>query len=290
MRVVSIDSPRGPLSAGPDSGLLFILGPCVIESRSLVREVAQELSAIRDRLGVQIVFKASYDKANRTSGKSFRGIGMEQGLAILDEVRNEWGFPILSDIHESEHVPVAAQVLDILQIPAFLCRQTDLLHAAGASGKTVHVKKGQFLAPEDMKNVVSKIAETGNNRILVCERGVSFGYHTLVVDFRSLPLLARTGYPVVFDATHSVQRPGGGGDRSSGDRIFVPSLARAAVSVGCQGVFMEVHPDPDRAPSDGPNMVPLRELEELLRSLLACFALRKSFPPDPAFGPVSGEG
>ncbi len=288
MRVVSVESPRGNLFAGPDSPPLFILGPCVIESRELVREVAQELSEIRDRLGIQIVFKASYDKANRTSGKSFRGIGMEQGLAILEEVRSEWGFPILSDIHEAEHVPAASRVLDILQIPAFLCRQTDLLHAAGESGKVVHVKKGQFLAPEDMKNVVSKIAETGNNRILVCERGVSFGYHTLVVDFRSLPLLSRTGYPVVFDATHSVQRPGGGGDRSSGDRIFVPSLARAAVSVGCQGVFMEVHPDPDRAPSDGPNMVPLRELEPLLRSLLACFELRKSFPPDPAFEPSTG--
>ncbi|MHB1285862.1 MAG: 3-deoxy-8-phosphooctulonate synthase [Leptospirales bacterium] len=283
MRVVSVESPRGTLFAGPDSPPLFILGPCVIESRELVREVAQELSSIRDRLGVQIVFKASYDKANRTSGKSFRGIGMEQGLAILEEVRSEWGFPVLSDIHEAEHVPVASRVLDILQIPAFLCRQTDLLQAAGESGKVVHVKKGQFLAPEDMKNVVSKIAETGNNRILVCERGVSFGYHTLVVDFRSLPLLSRTGYPVVFDATHSVQSPGGSGDRSSGDRIFVPSLARAAASVGCQGVFMEVHPDPDRAPSDGPNMVPLRELEPLLRSLLACFELRKSFPLDPAF-------
>ncbi|MHB8421493.1 MAG: 3-deoxy-8-phosphooctulonate synthase [Leptospirales bacterium] len=288
MRVVTIDSPRAPLLAGPGSAPLFILGPCVIESRSLIREVAQELSGIRDRLGLQIVFKSSYDKANRTSGKSFRGIGMEQGLSILAEVRQEWGFPILSDIHESEHVPEAAKILDILQIPAFLCRQTDLLHAAGHSGKTVHVKKGQFLAPEDMANVVSKISETGNHRILVCERGVSFGYHTLVVDFRSLPILSRTGYPVIFDATHSVQRPGGGGDRSSGDRIFVPSLARAAVLVGCQGVFMEVHPDPDRAPSDGPNMVPLRELEGLLRSLMACFELRKSLPPDPAFDSVSG--
>ncbi|MCL4460790.1 MAG: 3-deoxy-8-phosphooctulonate synthase [Nitrospirae bacterium] len=282
MRTLSLEGPRGPVNLGGDAPPFFILGPCVIESRSLVREVAAELASIRDRLGVPILFKSSYDKANRTSAKSFRGIGMDEGLSILSEVRAEWGFPVVSDVHDADQVSLASEVLDVLQIPAFLCRQTDLLVAAGESGKTVHVKKGQFLAPEDMRHVVDKIAATGNHRILVCERGVSFGYHTLVVDFRSLPVLASFGYPVVFDATHSVQSPGGAGGRSGGDRRFVWPLARAAATVGCQGIFMEVHPDPDHAPSDGPNMVPLGKLENLLKSLLACFSLRRSLPDDPA--------
>ena len=281
MRTLSLEGPRGPIALGENAPPFFILGPCVIESRALVREVASELASIRERLGVSILFKSSYDKANRTSVKSFRGIGMEEGLSILSEVRSEWGFPVVSDVHDVEQVSAASEVLDVLQIPAFLCRQTDLLVAAGESGKVVHVKKGQFLAPEDMRHVVDKIAATGNHRILVCERGVSFGYHALVVDFRSLPVLTSLGYPVVFDATHSVQSPGGAGGRSGGDRRFVWPLARAAAMVGCQGIFMEVHPDPDRAPSDGPNMVPLGKLESLLESLLACFSLKKSLPEDP---------
>ena len=286
MRTLSLDGPRGPVVLGEDARPFFILGPCVIESRSLIREVAAELASIRERLGVSILFKSSYDKANRTSAKSFRGIGMDEGLAILSEVRSEWGFPVISDVHDPDQISVAAGVLDVLQIPAFLCRQTDLLIAAGESGKAVHVKKGQFLAPEDMRHVVEKIASTGNHRILVCERGVSFGYHALVVDFRSLPVLSSFGYPVVFDATHSVQSPGGAGNRSGGDRRFVWPLARAAAIVGCQGIFMEVHPDPDKAPSDGPNMVPLGKLEGLLKDLLACFSLRKTFPGDP---PLTGD-
>jgi 2-dehydro-3-deoxyphosphooctonate aldolase (KDO 8-P synthase) len=289
LRTVRIPSPGGgDLSAGPDSSPLFILGPCVIESADHAHATAEILSGIRDRLGIQIIYKSSYDKANRTSGKSFRGVGMEEGLKILSDVRAKWGFPVLSDVHDAAQVPIASQVLDVLQIPAFLCRQTDLLTAAGESGKAVHVKKGQFLAPQDMAHVVAKIAETGNKRILVCERGVSFGYHTLVVDFRSLPVLARSGFPVIFDATHSVQQPGGGGDRSAGERAFVPSLARAAFAVGCQGVFMEVHPSPDTAPSDGPNMIPLRDLPALLESILAIDRLRRTFPADPAFS--AGEG
>lgn len=281
MRDVWVDGPKGPVTIGKDSPPVFILGPCVIESRNLVREVASELSRIRERLGVSIIFKSSFDKANRTSVGSFRGIGMSEGLSILADIRSEWGFPVISDIHESSQVQEASKVLDVLQIPAFLCRQTDLLVAAGESGKPVHVKKGQFLAPEDMKNVVDKIQSTGNHRILVCERGVSFGYHTLVVDFRSLPVLSSLGYPVVFDATHSVQSPGGAGNRSGGDRRYVWPLGRAAAMVGCQGIFMEVHPDPDNAPSDGPNMVPLDRLENLLVSLLACFSLKRSLPDDP---------
>jgi 2-dehydro-3-deoxyphosphooctonate aldolase (KDO 8-P synthase) len=286
VRTLSLDGPRGPLVLGEEDRPFFILGPCVIESRSLAREVAAELDAIRERLGVSILFKSSYDKANRTSAKSFRGIGMNEGLDILAEVRSEWGLPVVSDVHDADQVSEAASVLDVLQIPAFLCRQTDLLLAAGESGKTVHVKKGQFLAPEDMGHVVEKIASTGNRRILLCERGVSFGYHTLVVDFRSLPVLSSLGYPVVFDATHSVQSPGGAGNRSGGDRRFVWPLARAAAIVGCQGIFMEVHPDPDKAPSDGPNMVPLGKLESLLKEILACFTLRRTFPDDP---PVTGD-
>jgi 2-dehydro-3-deoxyphosphooctonate aldolase (KDO 8-P synthase) len=263
----------------------------VIESRAHAIDVAHRLSEIRNTLDIQVVFKASYDKANRTSHRSFRGIGRPEGLAILDEIRNRYGLPVLSDIHESAEVLEAASVLDILQIPAFLSRQTDLLIAAGRSGKPVHLKKGQFLAPEDMGPAATKIAETGNSRILLCERGTTFGYHNLVVDFRSLAIMSRFGYPVIFDGTHSVQSPGGAGDRSGGDRIFVPLLIRAALAAGCNGLFMETHPDPDRAPSDGPNMIPLSELPDLISEALSIHALVTTFPHDRAYSDseLSGE-
>lgn len=263
---------------------LFILGPCVIESRDHAMEVAHCIADIRDRMGLSVIFKASYDKANRTSGRSFRGIGREPGLAILGEIRSRFSLPVLSDIHESAEVPEAATVLDVLQIPAFLCRQTDLLIAAGRSGKPVHLKKGQFLAPEDLAPAAMKIAETGNTKILLCERGTTFGYHNLVVDFRALAVMARTGYPVIFDGTHSVQSPGGSGDRSGGDRGFVPLLVRAAMAAGCNGVFLETHPDPDRAPSDGPNMIPLSALPELLSQARTLHQLGSAAQQtDPAF-------
>lgn len=267
----------------------FILGPCVIESRSHALEVAHRISEIRDQLSLSVVFKASYDKANRTSRQSFRGIGRTEGLAILEEIRRRYELPVLSDIHESVEVPDAEQVLDILQIPAFLCRQTDLLEAAGRTGKPVHLKKGQFLAPEDMGPAAAKIAGTGNERILLCERGSTFGYHNLVVDFRALAIMARFGYPVIFDGTHSVQSPGGGGDRSGGDRIFVPLLARAAMAAGCDGLFLETHPDPDHAPSDGPNMIPLSSLPDLLTEVLSIHQLRTGLSGDPAFSPKTGD-
>ncbi len=280
MKTVLIRTPSGPITVGPDSAPLFILGPCVIESRDHALEVAGALSEIRNRLGLPFVFKASYDKANRSSGKSFRGVGMEEGLSILEAVRSRYAFPVISDVHDPSQVAEASSVLDILQIPAFLSRQTDLLVAAAQSGRVVHVKKGQFMAPDDMANVVRKMEEAGSEQFLLCERGVSFGYHTLVVDFRSLPIMSSMGYPVIFDATHAVQSPGGGGDRSGGDRRFVPALARAAFSVGCQGIFMEVHPDPDHAPSDGPNMIPLSRLEQLLKDLLPFHEARKKLAPD----------
>ena len=255
----------------------LIAGPCVIENRDLVLQVAEQVKTITDRLGIRYVFKASFDKANRSSGKSFRGPGPDEGLKILQEVGQSFGVPVLTDIHESHQAAAAAQAVDVLQIPAFLCRQSDLLEAAAqavaGSNKVVNVKKGQFLAPWDMAQVVSKMAEFGlepaSGRLWLTERGTSFGYNTLVVDMRSFPQLQALGCPVIFDATHAVQQPGGRGTSTGGQREFVAPLARAAVAVGVNGLFMETHPDPDNALSDGPNMVPLHRLEALLRQLLA---------------------
>ena len=254
---------------GLDRPLFLIAGPCVAESRDLVLHTASTLMAICTRLGVPFIFKASFDKANRSSGKSFRGPGREAGLALLAEVRETVGVPVLTDVHTPDDVAAAAEVVDVLQTPAFLCRQTDLIEAAAASGKPVNIKKGQFLAPGDMAQVVAKAhAAGGAGRTLVCERGVSFGYNNLVVDMRGLAVMRQTGCPVVFDATHSVQLPGGQGDRSGGQREFVPVLARAAVAVGVAGLFMETHPDPARALSDGPNAWPLDRMENLLHTLV----------------------
>ena len=255
----------------------LIAGPCVIENRDLVLQVAEQVKTITDRLGIRYVFKASFDKANRSSGKSFRGPGPDEGLKILQEVGQSFGVPVLTDIHESHQAAAAAQAVDVLQIPAFLCRHSDLLEAAAqavaGSNKVVNVKKGQFLAPWDMAQVVSKMAEFGlepaSGRLWLTERGTSFGYNTLVVDMRSFPQLQALGCPVIFDATHAVQQPGGRGTSTGGQREFVAPLARAAVAVGVNGLFMETHPDPDNALSDGPNMVPLHRLEALLRQLLA---------------------
>lgn len=256
------------IRTGRDCPPLFLLGPCVIESRDLVLSVADHLAQMARRLRLQVVFKASFDKANRTSGKSFRGPGLEEGLRVLEEVRRQTGLPLITDIHEPAQCQPAAEVCDIIQVPAFLARQTDLIFAAGRTGKCINVKKGQFMAPWDMKNVVAKMDEVGNSRLLLTERGSTFGYNTLVVDMRSIAWMQEFGRPVIFDATHSVQMPGGAGDRSGGDRRMVPHLARAAVAAGCDGVFMETHPDPDRALSDGPNMVPLAELSSLIETLL----------------------
>ncbi|MDD3650671.1 3-deoxy-8-phosphooctulonate synthase [Immundisolibacter sp.] len=254
---------------GIDRPLFLIAGPCVAESRELVLHTASTLKDICARLRVPFIFKASFDKANRSSGKSFRGPGREAGLAMLAEVRETVGVPVLTDVHTPDDVEAAAAVVDVLQTPAFLCRQTDLIVAAAASGKPVNIKKGQFLAPEDMAQVVAKAnAAGGAGRTLVCERGVSFGYHNLVVDMRGLAVMRQTGCPVVFDATHSVQLPGGQGDRSGGQREFVPVLARAAVAAGVAGLFMETHPDPARALSDGPNAWPLDRMENLLQTLV----------------------
>jgi len=256
------------LTVGEGRPHLIIAGPCVIEDAGLVMETAKELKRITGELKLPFILKSSYDKANRSSGQSFRGPGIKEGLHILDRVRDQVGVPILSDVHSAEEAMEAGKVLDVLQIPAFLCRQTDLLIAAARTGKVVNVKKGQFLAPWDMANVVQKIEEAGNRRILLTERGASFGYNNLVTDFRALPIMRRLGYPVIFDATHSVQLPGGAGTRSSGQREFIAPLARGAVAVGCEGVFMEVHPNPDKALSDGPNMVPLAEVRGLLEQLV----------------------
>ena len=256
------------LVLGQGHPLFVIAGPCVIENEVLCLRVAERLQIITSALGIPFIFKSSYDKANRTSGASFRGLGLDEGLRILRKVNEEIGVPVLSDVHAVEEVQPAAEVLDVLQIPAFLCRQTDLILAAVRTGKVVNIKKGQFLAPWDMKQVVDKATSTGHHRLLLTERGSCFGYNNLVSDFRSLPIMRQWGYPVVFDATHSVQLPGGAGNASSGQREFVAPLARAAVAVGCDGLFMEVHPDPDRAPSDGPNMVPLDQVEDLLSQLV----------------------
>lgn len=257
--------------------LALIAGPCALESRAHALEMASALKEIAARLKIGLVYKTSFDKANRTSSKSARGMGLDQALPIFADIRDTLGIPVLTDVHEIEQCARAAQAVDVLQIPAFLCRQTDLLIAAAKTGKTVNVKKGQFLAPWDMKNVVAKVTGAGNRNVLVTERGAAFGYNTLVSDMRALPILARdTGAPVIFDATHSVQQPGGQGTSSGGEREFVPVLARAAVAVGVAGVFIETHQDPDKAPSDGPNMVPLKEMEGLLRRLIEFDRLAKT--------------
>jgi 2-dehydro-3-deoxyphosphooctonate aldolase (KDO 8-P synthase) len=257
------------LTVGDGRPLLLIGGPCVVESEEFTVRMAEEIARVCERLGVSFVFKSSFDKANRTSINSFRGSPMEEGLRILRRVKERVGVPVLTDIHESYQAEPAAEVADVLQIPAFLCRQTDLLVAAARTGRCVNVKKGQFVAPWEMRHVVAKLEAGGAQGILLTERGSSFGYNTLVVDFRSLPQMRALGHPVVFDATHSVQMPGGAGDRSGGQREFVPYLARAAAAVGCDAVFMEIHEDPDNAPSDGPNMLPLAQLETTLRGVLA---------------------
>ncbi|HWV54871.1 3-deoxy-8-phosphooctulonate synthase [Pseudorhodoplanes sp.] len=270
--VVDVGSAR----FGNDLPLALIAGPCQLESRAHALEMASALKEMAHRIGIGLIYKTSFDKANRTSGKSARGIGLEAALPIFAEIRSSLDLPVLTDVHDAAQCPVAAQAVDVLQIPAFLCRQTDLLVAAAQTGRAVNVKKGQFLAPWDMKNVVAKITDAGNARVLVTERGVSFGYNTLVSDMRALPELAKTGAPVIFDATHSVQQPGGQGTASGGQREYVAVLARAAVAVGVAGVFIETHQDPDRAPSDGPNMIALKDLEPLLKTLMAFDRIAKS--------------
>ena len=265
----------GAIEIGNDRPFVLIAGPCAIESRAHALEVADALRSLSAATGVPVIYKSSYDKANRTSASAGRGIGMAQGLAILAEVRERTGLPVLTDVHAPEQCAPAAAAVDVLQIPAFLCRQTDLLLAAGETGRAINVKKGQFLAPWDMVHVAAKIAGTGNHNVLLCERGASFGYNTLVSDMRALPIMARTGYPVVFDATHSVQQPGGQGASSGGQREFAPVLARAALAVGVAAVFIETHEDPDRAPSDGPNMIALRDMPALIARLKAYDDLTK---------------
>jgi len=266
----------GAVRFGNDLPLALIAGPCVLESRTHALEMVSGLKEIAEKVGIGLVYKSSFDKANRTSVRSARGLGLEAALPIFAEIRDSLKVPVLTDVHAAEQCARVAQAVDVLQIPAFLCRQTDLLIAAAKTGRAVNVKKGQFLAPWDMKNVVEKITSAGNRNVLVTERGVSFGYNTLVSDMRALPILKReTGAPVIFDATHSVQQPGGQGTSSGGEREFVPVLARAAVAVGVAGVFIETHQDPDKAPSDGPNMLPLKDMEPLLRKLIEFDRLAK---------------
>ena len=268
----------GDLTVANDRPFTLIAGPCALESREHALEMSQALVELTDSLGIGFIYKSSFDKANRTSADSPRGLGIDKSLPILAEVREARGCPVLTDVHTAEQCAQAAEAVDVLQIPAFLCRQTDLLLAAAATGKAVNVKKGQFLAPWDMPNVVNKIAEAGNRNILLTERGASFGYNTLVSDMRSLPILAKTGYPVVFDATHSVQQPGGLGGTSGGQREFVPVLARAAIAIGVAAVFMETHQDPDSAPSDGPNMMPLSKLRGVLETMMEFDRIAKAAP------------
>jgi 2-dehydro-3-deoxyphosphooctonate aldolase (KDO 8-P synthase) len=268
----------GGLTTGNDRPLTVIAGPCQLESSDHALMIAREMARVCAAYGAQFVFKGSYDKANRTSLSGQRGLGMEAGLDVLAGVRDAIGCPVLTDVHSADHCAPVAQAVDILQIPAFLCRQTDLLLAAGATGAAINVKKGQFLAPWDMVNVVSKLESTGNTRLLLTERGVSFGYNTLVADMRSLPEMMKTGYPVVMDATHSVQQPGGQGGSSGGQREFAPVMARAAVSLGIAAVFIETHEAPDTAPSDGPNMIPLDQMDALIGTLMAFDRLAKANP------------
>jgi len=270
--------PLAGFEVGLDRPLFLIAGPCVIEGETLAQETAGTLKEITDALGIPFIYKSSFDKANRSSAGSFRGPGLEQGLKILESVRARCGVPVLTDVHEDTPLDEVAAVVDVLQTPAFLCRQTNFIQAVAALGLPVNIKKGQFLAPWDMRNVVDKARATGNDRIMVCERGVSFGYNNLISDMRSLAVMRATGCPVVFDATHSVQLPGGQGDRSGGQREFVPVLARAAVAAGVAGVFMETHPRPDQALSDGPNAWPLGQMRDLLATLVALDRLVKSAP------------
>jgi 2-dehydro-3-deoxyphosphooctonate aldolase (KDO 8-P synthase) len=275
--VVEINAPGGrPVQIGQALKLSVIAGPCQMESRQHALETAHALRDVAERLGVGLIYKTSFDKANRTSASAARGIGLEDSLPIFAEIRESVGLPTLTDVHTAEQCGRVAEAVDVLQIPAFLSRQTDLLVAAAETGRAINIKKGQFLAPWDMKNVVAKVTGAGNPNVLACERGASFGYNTLVSDMRALPIMAGIGCPVVFDATHSVQQPGGQGTSSGGQREFVPVLARAAVAVGVAAVFIETHPDPDNAPSDGPNMVPMPEFEALLTELLAFDALAKA--------------
>jgi 2-dehydro-3-deoxyphosphooctonate aldolase (KDO 8-P synthase) len=276
-RIVEIPAPRGKVRIGQELPVAFIAGPCQLESRAHALEMSAAIREIADKLGAHVIYKTSFDKANRSSISTARGLGLESSLDIFAEIRETSGLPVLTDVHLPDQCAEAAQAVDVLQIPAFLSRQTDLLIAAAQTGKPVNVKKGQFLAPWDMKNVVNKLVQSGCRDVLVCERGVSFGYNTLVSDMRALPELAATGAPVVFDATHSVQQPGGQGTTSGGQRQYVPILARAAAAVGIAAVFIETHQDPDHAPSDGPNMVPLNQLEELMRQIIAIDKLAKSF-------------
>jgi len=274
--VVEVKTENGKaVRIGNAERLTFIAGPCQMESRQHALETAHALKEIGERLGVGLIYKTSYDKANRTSATAARGIGLYDSLPIFQEIREVTGLPTLTDVHEISHCAPVAEAVDVIQIPAFLCRQTDLLLAAAATGRAINIKKGQFLAPWDMKNVIAKVTGAGNPNVLACERGASFGYNTLVSDMRSLPIMKEIGCPVVFDATHSVQQPGGQGTSSGGQREFVPVLARAAVSIGVAMVFMETHPDPDHAPSDGPNMVPLSQFEGLVAELLEFDALAK---------------
>ena len=268
----------GDLSVSNDNPLLVIAGPCQLEGTDHAQMIAGKMAEICAAHGAQFIFKGSYDKANRTSLGGKRGLGMDEGLKVMQSVKDSIGCPVLTDIHAPEQCATVASVCDVMQIPAFLCRQTDLLLAAGETGAVINIKKGQFLAPWDMPNVVSKIESTGNTRIMLTERGSSFGYNTLVADMRSLPTMARTGYPVVMDATHSVQQPGGMGGSSGGQREFAPVMARAAVSLGIAAVFIETHEDPDNAPSDGPNMIPLDQMDAVIKSLMAFDALAKADP------------
>ena len=270
-RVVNVSN----IKIGAENPITFITGPCQLESRDHAMMMGENLSKLFSNTSAQFIFKSSYDKANRSSISSARGIGMDEGLRILQDVSQSFGCPVITDVHESNQCAAAAEAVDILQIPAFLCRQTDLLTAAGKTGKPINIKKGQFVAPWDMWNVAEKIESTGNQNILLCERGTSFGYNTLVNDFRGLQIMAETGYPVIFDATHSVQQPSGRGNTSGGERQFVAGLARAACAMGVSGVFIETHEDPDSAPCDGPNMIPLNHMDTLVKDLLAFDALRK---------------
>ena len=274
--VIEIKVPGGRVvRIGNAERLTIIAGPCQMESRQHALETASALKEIAERLDIALIYKTSYDKANRTSGSAARGMGLSAALPVYAEIRDTLGLPTLTDVHEIDHCALVAEVIDVIQIPAFLCRQTDLLVAAAKTGRVINVKKGQFLSPPEMKNVIAKITGAGNPNAMACERGASFGYNNLVSDMRALPIMAEIGCPVVFDATHSVQQPGGQGDRTGGQREFVPILARAAVAVGVAAVFMETHQDPDNAPSDGPNMIPLNELEALISNLLQFDALAK---------------
>lgn len=273
---VTVPHPAGDVKFANNLPFALIAGPCQLETRDHALMMASSLKKMADKLGIGFIYKTSYDKANRTSLSGKRGAGLEASLPVFEEIRKEIGCPVLTDVHEIEHCAAVAPVVDVLQIPAFLCRQTDLLKAAADTGRVVNVKKGQFLAPWDMKNVVGKMESFGNKNLILTERGASFGYNTLVVDMRGLPIMAESGYPVVLDATHSVQQPGGQGTSSGGQRQFVPTLARAAVAVGVAGLFMETHEDPDNAPSDGPNMVPLQQMEKLLTDLKRLDEVAKS--------------